>query len=215
MKIPWRNPVLIVGAALLTCAAIFSFWTGSRSPEPPGELLRSEFPRSALILRDGTLFAPGESRPFCGRLVENFGAGRRKLEIEISEGKAHGRSRGWYESGQLEVHETFLHGVSHGQRTRWHPNGKRKSLAQIEAGKIEGSYTEWYDNGQKAVEMNLVRGRPEGLAEAWHRPGSLKSRVHFVHGKQVSREFWDESGKAATPLAGSRTLSGVMDPGAR
>ena len=39
---------------------------------------------------------------------------QRKLEIEIHDGKAHGHSRGWYDNGQMEVDETFVHGGGHG-----------------------------------------------------------------------------------------------------
>ena len=142
--------------------------------------------------RDGVLFASGEKEPFNGHLIENYTATARKATVEVHNGKVHGVSCGWYDNGQIEVEETFVEGVSHGTRTRWHANGARKSLAQIEHGEVVGPYFEWYDNGQRAVQMTLRDGQPDGLVEAWHRSGALKSHVRFEQGKQVSREFWPD-----------------------
>jgi antitoxin component YwqK of YwqJK toxin-antitoxin module len=149
--------------------------------------------RSELELRDGRLYAKGEAEPFQGKLVENHGPGRRKLEIDISGGKANGLSRGWYDNRQMEVEETFRDGISHGPRTRWHANGKRRSLAQIENGEVVGEFLEWYDNGQLAVRLTLADGQPAGTVEAWYPSGAKKSRTQFEHGRQVSREFFNDS----------------------
>ena len=157
-----------------------------------------ELRRDALELRDGALFAKGESKPFDGVLFEKFDANTRKLAIEIHHGKADGLSRGWFENGQLEVEEHFAEGMSHGLRTRWHTNGQKRSETQIEHGKLEGRYTEWHDNGQKAIEMTLANGVPEGGAEAWHPSGVRKSHTTFQSGEIVAREFFDDPSAPAT-----------------
>lgn len=181
--------VLLIGTAFL------GLWKWSRSSPPPPPI--REVMRSELELRDGALYARGESVPFHGRIVENYGAGRRKLEIDISEGKANGLSRGWYDNRQMEVEETFRNGISHGPRVRWHENGKRKSLAQIETGKVVGEFLEWHHNGQLAAKMTLDDGQPAGMVEAWYPSGALKSRIQFENGKQVRREFFDDSATLA------------------
>ena len=184
-------------ALLLLCAVLFGLWKWTRPAPPVRELMRSE-----LDLRDGRLYATGETRPFTGRLVEIYTAERRKLEIEIHDGQAHGLSRGWYDDGQIEVEETFVAGISHGPRTRWHQNGAKKSAAQIVNGELEGPYAEWHENGQPAIAMTLHRGQPDGLVEAWHPSGALKSHVRFEQGRQVSRDFWPDP--AAVAVAATR-----------
>lgn len=156
-----------------------------------------ELRRSELTLRDGLLYAAGETAPFTGKFYDSYAPNIRKLEIEIRGGKAHGRSLGFYENHQLEVEETFVEGVSHGPRTRWHQNGMKRSEENIEHGQVVGRYVEWHDNGQKAVEMMLLDGKPDGLVEAWHPSGVLKSRVRFERGQQVSRQFSNDSSQAA------------------
>ena len=179
-------------AALLLTAVLLGWWQWTHPAPSVRELTRSQ-----LELRDSRLYATGEDRPFTGRLIETYSAQRRKLEIEINGGEANGRSRGWYENGQLEVEETFVKGVSSGPRKRWYANGSQKSLAQIESGKVVGRFIEWHENGRKAVEMTLVDGKPDGLVEAWHPSGSLKSQVQFDHGREVAKEFWPEQPVAA------------------
>lgn len=189
---------LISISALLLCSALLGlfFLTPGQRDHPKRE--GRELMRSELTLQDGKLHASGETTPFTGRMFEIFSADQRKLEIEIRDGRAHGRSRGWYENGQIEVEETFTDGVSHGKRTRWHSNGTMKSVAQITKGEVNGKYAEWHENGQKSLEMTFHNGKPAGLVEAWHPSGALKSQVRFEGEKQVSSEFFPDPALAAT-----------------
>ena len=183
MKKRW---IILAGVLLAATIAVTLLW--NRSAQTP---LRS-LERTELKLRDGVLYASGESRPFQGELVEYYPDKARKLTIEIKDGRLHGRSLGWYPNGQMEVEERFLAGISHGTRTRWHENGNVRSVAQIEQGKVIGSFTEWHDNGQKAAEMALRDGKPDGVVEAWHPSGRPKSRSEFQNGELVKREFFPE-----------------------
>lgn len=181
-----KKHLVLVGVAVvawMAFLAIRAWWTPTR------EVLR-EVVRGDLDLREGVLYVHGAKEPFQGVLIEDFSKGVRKLAIDIRQGRADGVSRGWFENGQLEVEETFVAGVSHGLRTRWHANGKKKSEEHIEHGVVTGRYVEWFDNGQKAVEMVLQAGHPEGLAEAWYPDGTRKSQTQFADGKIVKREFF-------------------------
>ncbi len=178
--------VLSIGAVLM--------WKSQRLP---ATLAARELLRGDLVLQDGKLYARGEREPFTGKVIESYSASRRKLEIEINDGGAHGLSRGWFDNGNLEVEETFLNGVSHGPRTRWHRDGKRKSLAHIRSGKVEDEFLEWHDNGQLATRMTLHEGKPVALVEAWHPSGALKSRIRFENGRQVDSQFFDDTLKIA------------------
>ena len=194
-----RISLWLVGGALLICAIFFGLRKHPQVTPTVRELARSEFD-----LRDGRLFVKGEAQPFNGKVVETYAAGKRKLEIEISQGQANGLSRGWYDNGQLEVEETFHNGISHGPRTRWHANDNRKSLAQIEQGKVVGEFIEWHANGQMAARMKLSEGHPDGIVEAWHPSGALKSRVRFAVGKQFGREFWPDPALAVAASPAKR-----------
>lgn len=194
-----RSKVTIAGAglALVFALAVLPGWF---APDPVEEMRNTlrECMRSELELREGVLFVKGESTPFEGTMVEVFPGGVRRIAIAIQDGRPHGISRGWYENSQLEVEEHFVHGVSHGLRTRWFANGVRKSEAQIADGKVEGTFTRWHENGQLAVEARMVGGVADGLSKAWHPTGKLKSRVVLKRGEVVEREFFDQQGKPRT-----------------
>lgn len=187
----WRSFAFVLLGAAIAAVAVIALKPGK---QPIHEALRSD-----LALRDGVLYLHDNPKPFSGTLVENYAPGKRKLAIEIRDGKAHGVSRGWFENGQQEVEELFVNGVSNGLRTRWYENGARRSVEHVEQGKLVGQYIEWHDNGQKAVDMTLDAGQPNGVVEAWHRSGMLKSRSRMDHGKLVEREFFTDSLASATP----------------
>ena len=198
MKKLLRNRCTWVILAGLAVGVFIFILSGNRSgPKGPRSL-----PRSELDLRDGMLYARGETQPFQGQLVAHYSDQTRKVAIDVKDGRLHGRSLGWYSNGQMEVEEQFVAGVSHGARTRWHENGNRKSLAQIEQGKVVGLFTEWHENGQKAVEMTLRDGQPDGIVEAWHSNGELKSRLRYENGAQVEKLVWENPPRAMRVAAG-------------
>lgn len=119
-----KKIIYLAGIVIVAVAAVLALRAGRT---PPRDVLRSD-----LDLRENVLYLHGSKQPFQGVLVEDFSKEARKLAIEIRRGKAGGLSRGWFENGQLEVEETFVGGVSHGLRTRWHANGQKKSEEHIE-----------------------------------------------------------------------------------
>lgn len=177
----------VVGSLAVAACILFA----PRGADPASAAPR-ELPRSELELRDGVLYAQGESLPFDGVLLEHFPGGTRRVAIEIRHGVAHGLSRGWHENGQREVEEHFVDGISHGSRTRWYPNGEKKSACEIVDGRIEGTFTRWHDNGQVAAVVTMANGVAQGVSEAWYPSGARKSRVVLEAGEVVSREFFDD-----------------------
>ncbi len=177
----------MMGGLALACLALFLLFRPDESSTNGGDRTQAE-----LDLRDGFLYLHESDEPFTGNLVEEYSPNSRKLEIAIRDGKADGLSRGWYESGQMEVRESFQKGVSNGLRTRWYPNGNKKSEASIVKGKIVGRFVQWHENGRMAATVNMIDGKPDGLAEAWHPSGRLKSRVALDHGVPGPKEFFPD-----------------------
>lgn len=195
----------LILALSLGCSALLVFvmvhYLGKDSADQPEQAPVVERMRSELEVRDDRLYLRGaHDQPFTGRLVEFFPEGARRIEIEIVEGRPHGRSRGWHDNGQLEVEEQFAAGVSHGLRTRWHRNGTQRSQAQVEQGVITGRFVEWHDNGVKAVEMGMKNGKPDGECRAWFQSGAPKSIALMDEGTVVEREFFKDRKPVTTPL---------------
>lgn len=182
---------ILAGLVALGVAGGVMMFLGPNDSSPSVEL--RELTRSQLELRDGeVLHVSGEQEPFDGTVVEYYQDMKKRIALEIRDGKPHGISRGWFENGQLEVEETFVKGVSDGKRIRWYENGAKKSEAVIVAGVIEGRFVRWYDNGELEAVVEMTGGKANGVSRGWYRSGQEKSRVVVEAGKVVSREFYEE-----------------------
>lgn len=181
-KPSWRHSILGIGTLVALGLATWGVQAW-RTPPPalPATALRAE-----LTLSDGVLYRR-DSQPFTGLLVEDWKPGVRRTEVAIADGRAHGLTRGWYESGQLETEEHFVRGVSHGTRTRWYENGAKKSSVEIRDGKLSGVFREWHPNGRLARETPLSDGVPHGEIRGWDAEGHPTATALVDHGQRVSR----------------------------
>jgi antitoxin component YwqK of YwqJK toxin-antitoxin module len=110
------------------------------------------------------------------------------------EGRLDGPNRGWTETGQLVLEETFVHGVRIGRHRAWYPDGRPREDGTFAAGvaPIEGrplvdppapsvlaseppspgrGGDAWVGDGRKNV--------PVGVWKAWGPDGSLRSERTF------------------------------------
>lgn len=180
-RLPTRLRLLLVGL-LIGLGVMGWAWRGWATRPPPDAALRTE-----LALREGVLYRPSATRPFQGLLVENWSPAQRRVEVTIVDGRAHGRSRGWYENGQIEVEEHFVQGVSHGTRTRWFAEGGRKSQVEIRQGQLTGTFREWHPNGQRARETPLRDGVAHGEVKSWDEAGRLSGTAQVAHGQKLGK----------------------------
>ncbi len=179
-KPSWRLRLLWIGALVALAGAAGFLWLVR--PQPLATARRHE-----LVRRDGLLLRPSDGRPFDGLMIEEWRPGRRRAELPIVAGRAHGRSRGWYEDGRLEIEEHFVQGVSHGLRRRWYPDGGRKSEGEIRRGQLVGVFREWHPNGRLARETPLADGVPHGLVRSWDAEGRPAGTAQVERGQLVTR----------------------------
>jgi antitoxin component YwqK of YwqJK toxin-antitoxin module len=168
-------------------------WVGcSGKPKPVPEV-----EMSGLEKRDDGLYLKESGEKFDGWLVEFYEnesgnsqeARQLKSKSRISAGLLDGVSTGWYRSGQQQVEEHFIRGVSHGKRIKWYADGQKKSEEEIVDGALNGVSRKWHENGILAEEMTLVDGKPDGLAHSWYDDGSLMAEVELKLGEVVRQDF--------------------------
>lgn len=165
----------------------------------------SEARRGALMLRDGGLYRPGDTRPFSGVMTDFHAEGVLRSRSSVSNGLLEGVSEGWYTNGQVQVREHFRAGVSHGPRLKWHPNGRILSEATIVQGRIEGVFRRWHENGTLAEEIPMKAGQPHGLARSFFESGFEKAEARLSEGQVLEQHFWNDGEHASQPLAHSPT----------
>lgn len=176
---PAWHPCFAVAVVLAVVA--MTVWATRDQRRAPAVAQRAE-----LDLREGVLFRKGEPGPFTGLLVAEWRPGVRRTEVTIRAGRAHGRTRGWFENGRLEVEEHFRHGLSHGLRTRWYPDGAKKSQVTVRDGQLAGVFREWHANGRLARETPLVEGAPHGLVRSWNEHGEPAGTAQVERGRRIT-----------------------------
>jgi antitoxin component YwqK of YwqJK toxin-antitoxin module len=182
-------------ALLMTLAGLGLFWL-SRPTAKPLRLEIStalmEVSRTNLVLVEGRLREPGQSKAFSGFMLEHYPDGVLRSRSTITDGRLHGLSQGWYTNGQLQVMEQFKEGVSHGVRTKWYLSGAKQSEANIVNGKLHGTFHKWHENGILSEKIEFNGGEPEGLSLSYFPSGCLKARVLTKAGKPVEQQFWKD-----------------------
>lgn len=150
-----------------------------------------------LELTDDGLRLREDGDLFTGHLVDFYSGTNQQMKSKsrVEAGKLNGLSTGWFESGQKQVQEHFVQGVSDGKRIKWHENGAKSAEETIKDGELNGLLMKWHDNGQKAESMEMVDGKPHGLAKAWYPSGAVKAIVTLNMGEVETQEFWKDGEK--------------------
>ena len=173
---------------------------------------------NSLELRKGVPYAPGESTPFTGQLIQyhkngnkerivNYKkgwidgtktffdfAGNKKIEENWAQDKKNGIETPWWHGGGHKKSETtYVNGHQQGRETNWHQNGKKKSEG------LNGLWITWYDNGQIKSKgrwaESSYRNVKDGKWETWYQNGNKKSQVEYQDGIKINVEtIWYENG---------------------
>jgi antitoxin component YwqK of YwqJK toxin-antitoxin module len=180
---------------LLALAAVVAVRWHPQVPPPA----LPEFPRAAMMTRDGRLHLTNDPAPYTGWLVVHDPGGRLRSRSMLSNGVLNGLSEGWNAAGGLEIRESYVGGVCHGLRTRWHTNGVVLSQTTFVAGQPDGVFRRWHPNGTLAEQIEFRNGQEAGTSLALYPSGHLKATATVADGRLVENQFWPDGVMAAAP----------------
>jgi len=115
-----------------------------------------EVPHNKTYTRNGLLYEVGKAEPFSGYIVgkarEGYRQKRLKFIKKYKNGRQHGITRFWYDSGQLESVEPYRNGKINGMLARYYENGQIKTYIHLVDGQRGGYKGEmfWSHNGRKS-----------------------------------------------------------------
>lgn len=78
-----------------------------------------------LIVKDTILYCPDSGKAFTGRAVAYFASGLKEMEVELRNGRPHGKWTHWYENGQKKEVCDFFEGIKLGKLVGWDENGRK------------------------------------------------------------------------------------------
>lgn len=128
--------------------------------------------------------------------------GKRSLEAELrlwSDGRVerHGRSRAWYDSGQLSYERFYAHDQCIGLWRSWYPSGALQSEVELADGKTLAPMRFYYESGQPSALGEGLGGVRQGAWSYWHPNGQLAERGEYLDMRPVGKwERWDAAGMA-------------------
>jgi hypothetical protein len=71
---------------------------------------------------------------------------------ELPGGIRHGKSRAWFENGQLRYETGWWQGRKHGTFTLWHANGRKRAEGEDRHGVPIGRWVTWAEDGTVSQE---------------------------------------------------------------
>jgi hypothetical protein len=106
---------------------------------------------------DELAFTPDSDTPYTGWVRDMHENQRINILGQYVDGKQHGLSTEWYESGKKKSEGSFKDNEKQGLYRWWHENGKKKYEVTYKDGKEHGLLTAWSENGKKISEANMKR----------------------------------------------------------
>lgn len=102
---------------------------------------------------------------------------------------------GYYENGQLALHEFYRAGIPEGEHKTWHRGGQIMSMKTYRDGKAEGISRRWHDNGRISLKEFYVSGELEGERQLRYNNGQLCNQEFYRDGKLEYYGCWYSSGE--------------------
>jgi antitoxin component YwqK of YwqJK toxin-antitoxin module len=110
--------------------------------------------------------------------------------------RAHGKSTGYYPTGETEEESTFRHGKLHGSSMVYRRDGMIWVEAEHKDGKLHGIFKSYHDNGNIEARAEYQEGRLHGYCAQYDRHGILIEEATFNHGRrQGDHRTYDETGQ--------------------
>ena len=166
---------VIVGRGILLLVAVTLGWGVQQKNAAPVESGYITINHQGLRMLNGI--------PFSGVMITRYANGHVAALEAFEQGRRHGQTQKWFESGQLAFQAYYQEGVREGLTESWWFNGNRRSTAVFVNGKAEGEAWQWYRNGNKFKRFNYLAGQPSGLQQAWRKNGKLFSNFEYKNGR--------------------------------
>lgn len=113
--------------------------------------------------------------------------GTMRFEADFQDGRPHGVTNQWYDSGVQRSVTYYASGQRHGSHQLWDPDGHLLYEAEYIGGALDGAATWWYNNGQKRWATYYDAGERSGIWTQWSREGNILGQSEWEGGKMTSR----------------------------
>ena len=131
---------------------------------------------------------------FEGKTKIYFESGQLSVERFYKNGEIHGASKAYYESGKVKYTYNSINGNIQGVYKTFYESGEIQEVENYDEG-IRIDYTSFHENGNTNITFKLINGEIEGLWKSFYENGSRKQEVNFTNGERVGllRDFYESN----------------------
>jgi antitoxin component YwqK of YwqJK toxin-antitoxin module len=117
-------------------------------------------------------------------------------ESNYVNGKLHGVTKTYYESGALESTETMQNGIFEGPYQKFYENGKVSNEGQYANNEMSGVWKRYFESGELMEEVNFAKNEENGPFRFYHKNGKLSIAGNFLDGEYEHGDLqeYDENG---------------------
>ena len=124
-----------------------------------------------LVEKEGVYFLQGEF--FSGKWTTNFDNGGIKMEAHFKNGLKNGKTKIWYEDGQINEIRSYKKNEMHGKWLMYNNHNIKISVARYKKGKKHGKWTIWNDYGNLLYSLEYTNGEKSGTWKNYNEKGKL------------------------------------------
>lgn len=100
----------------------------------------------------------------------------------------HGIQRLYYPNGQVDMEQSFDHGINHGPYKKYFENGTLQITYNYVNGAIEGESIRYYPNGKVMEVVTLVHSEENGPFKEYYDTGVLKAEGNYIFADDAAAE---------------------------
>ncbi len=114
-----------------------------------------------------------------GLYTAHYPNGQKYEEANYIKDTLHGERKVYYESGKLEILETYKMGEFTSPYKRYFENGKLQQEGNYKNNVADGEWKKYYDNGQLEEIVILVNNEENGPFQEFYENGNLKAEGNY------------------------------------
>jgi antitoxin component YwqK of YwqJK toxin-antitoxin module len=116
---------------------------------------------------------------YTGTYTEFYESGIKRIEMNIEEGKRHGKITLYFEDNQIQEIRSYDNGLMDGTWITWNKLSVKIAEASYKRNKKHGKWYIWDDNGVKRYEMEYFEGKKTGTWYIWDEKGNVVKERKF------------------------------------
>jgi antitoxin component YwqK of YwqJK toxin-antitoxin module len=105
----------------------------------------------------------------------------------------------FHPNGKVAIEAHYVNDTLHGMRKYFYENGNAESIENFVHGEYEGAYQHFHENGTLQLEQTYIKGALQGISKTYYENGILADQVTLVNNEEDGPfvEFYENGTKKA------------------